>query len=311
MLSLPFPTHAMTPQQIPLLNPAALGAHHFSKWAEWQSSPINHLFHINRLETHSAHIPLPLPPHRKTVHDFLFLTRGSTVRSKGLSEYRAEVNTFFFLPATQITTHLSMSPDIEGYYCHFDIDLLTNGFVQAGVLSQVPFLQFTGNPLVQLPAAAVAPVCHLLDRLEQAEADNAPDVLDFVRAYLLVLFTELKRYANPEEIGTKTAAIRITQLYKEALARHIYQRHTVSAYAELLAVSPNHLNKCVKTVTGKSAQETLDEMVLLEAKALLRQTSLSVSEIAYKLGKEDHSSFSRFFRQKTQQTPKEYKRLGR
>lgn len=300
----------MTPRQIPLLNPAALGAHHFQDWSEWHISAINQVFHINRLETHIAHIPFPLPPHRKTVHDFLFLTKGSTVRSKGLSEYTAEANTFFFLPATQITTHLSMSPDIEGYYCHFDIELLTNGFMQSAVLSQVPFLQFTGNPLVQLPPAAVVPVCHLLQRLEQAEAENAPDVLDLIRAYLLVLFTELKRYASPEETGAKTAAVRITQLYKEALARHIYQKHSVTAYAELLAVSPNHLNKCVKTVTGKSAQETLDDMVLLEAKALLRQTTLSISEIAYKLGKEDHSSFSRFFRLKTSLTPKEYKRTG-
>lgn len=300
----------MTPQSIPLLSPDALASHHFPQWAEWRSSPINQLFHINRLETHLPHLAFPLPPHRKTVHDFVFLTRGTTVRSKGLSEYAVAANTFFFLPATQITTHLSMAPDAEGYYCHFDIELLTNGFVQSSVLGQLPFLQFTGNPLVQLPLAAVATVSQLLQRLEQAEAENAPDVLDLIRAYLLALFTELKRYVDAEDAVAKTAAVRITQLYKEALARHIYHKHSVSAYAELLAVSPNHLNKCVKTVTGKSAQETLDDMVLLEAKALLRQTSLSISEIAYKLGKEDHSSFSRFFRLKTSQTPKEYKRTA-
>lgn len=297
----------MAAKPIPLLNPDALGAHHFSDWSEWQISPINQVFHINRLETHITHIPFPLPPHRKTVHDFLFLTKGSTVRSKGLSEYLIESNTFFFLPATQITTHLRMSPDTEGYYCHFDIELLTKGFVQPGVLAKVPFLQFTGHPLVHLPPTAVGPVRHLLHQLERAEAENPPDALDFVRVYLLALFTELKRYAAPDETGAKTAAVRITQLYKESLAQHIYHRHSVAAYAELLAVSPNHLNKCVKAVTGKSAQETLDEMVLLEAKALLRQTDLSISEIAFKLGKEDHSSFSRFFRLKTQVTPKEYK----
>lgn len=300
----------MHPQQIPLLNPATMATHHFPKWAEWRSSPINQFFHINSLETHLPHIAFPLPPHRKTVHDFLFITKGSTVRSKGLSEYEVRENTFFFLPATQITTHLSMSPDTEGYYCHFDIELMTNGFVQAGVLSQLPFLQFTGHPLVPIPPAEVETVVRLLQRLERAEIENAPDVLDLIRAYLLALFTELKRYAGTGETSAKSAAIRITQLYKEALARHIYQKHSVSVYAELLAVSPNHLNKCVKTVTGKSAQETLDEMVLLEAKALLRQTSLSISEIAYKLGKEDHSSFSRFFRSKTSQTPKEYKQVG-
>ena len=76
----------------------------------------------------------------------------------------------------------------------------------------------------------------------------------------------------------------------------------------MLAVSPNHLNKCVKAATGKSAQELLSEMVLLEARVLLRQTSLTVNEIAWKIGKEDPSDFIRFFKSKTGQTPTEYRK---
>ena len=71
---------------------------------------------------------------------------------------------------------------------------------------------------------------------------------------------------------------------------------------------PNHLNKCVKAATGKSAQDLLSEMVLLEAKVLLRQTSLSVNEIAFKIGKEDTSDFIRFFKSKTNLTPTEYRK---
>ncbi|MDB5267036.1 MAG: helix-turn-helix protein [Hymenobacter sp.] len=297
----------MNPKQIPLLNPAALGVHHFSAWAEWQTSALNNLFHINRLETHVGHIPFPLAPHRKTVHDFVFITKGATKRSKGLDEYEIGDNTFFFLPATQITTHEFMTPDTEGFYCHFDIELLTKGFVHSGVLSQLSFLQFTGNPVVHISPEALGPVVHILRQLERAENINSPESLDLIRVYLLALFTELKPFANPDVQPGKNAAVRITQLYKDALAQHIYEKHSVAAYAELLAVSPNHLNKCVKTVTGKSAQDTLDEMVLLEAKALLKQSTLTISEIAFKLGKEDPSSFSRFFRLKTNSTPKAYK----
>jgi AraC family transcriptional activator of pobA len=300
----------MNTSQIPLLNPAALGVHHFSGWAEWQTSSINNLFHINRLETHIAHIPFPLAPHRKTVHDFVFLTQGATKRSKGLNEHEVGAGTFFFLPATQITTHEFMTPDAQGFYCHFDIELLTKGFVHSGVLSQLPFLQFTGHPVVAVAPPALGPVLHILHQLERAESANLPMSLDLIRVYLLALFTELKPFANAHLPSQQNAAVRITQLYKDALAQHIYEKHSVAAYAQLLAVSPNHLNKCVKTVTGKSAQDTLDEMVLLEAKALLKQSTLTISEIAFKLGKEDPSSFSRFFRLKTNSTPKAYKLLA-
>ncbi|MBC6991994.1 helix-turn-helix domain-containing protein [Hymenobacter sp. BT491] len=297
----------MKSKSIPLFNPADLGRHHFETWDEWQFTALNDVFHINRLETHLEHIPFPLAPHRKTVHDFIFLTQGRTRRSKGLNEYDLGKNTFFFLPATQITTHEFMSPDSTGFFCHFDLDLLTKSFVQPEVIAEIPFLRFTGNPLVHVPEAVMPRVLHLMQQMEEELNAGRPDVLDLARVYLLTLFFELKRYADPSEKTGPNAAARITQQYKNALMQHIYEKHNVSTYAELLAVSPNHLNKCVKATTGRSAQDTLDDMVLLEAKALLKQSELSISEIAFKLGKEDHSNFSRFFKAKTQTTPKEYK----
>jgi AraC family transcriptional activator of pobA len=50
-------------------------------------------------------------------------------------------------------------------------------------------------------------------------------------------------------------------------------------------------------------------MVLMEAKALLRQTSLSISEIAFKIGKEDPSDFARFFKSKAGLTPSQYRAM--
>lgn len=130
---------------------------------------------------------------------------------------------------------------------------------------------------------------------------------------MLALFTELKR-ANQfsESIATDrsdNAALRFTQLYKNALSQFIYEKQTVAEYAELLHISPNHLNKCAKTATGQSARDLLDEMILLEAKVLLAQTDLSVSEIAWQIRKQDPSNFGRFFKTKMGITPKEYREV--
>jgi AraC-like DNA-binding protein len=300
----------MKVDQIPLLTAAGLTAHHFLAVSDWQPEnlPIHDIFHVNRLEQYVDHMQFPLPPHRKTVHDFIFLMGGSTGRSKGLDGFLVEESTFFFLPAYHITTHEFMSPDVTGFYCHFDLDLVFRNFVPPQVLLQFPFLQFTGNPLVHVSAATRAAVLVILGRLEAEYHSDAPDKLDLIRAYLLALFAELKRHVNPAERSVLSAASRILELYKNALTQHIYEMQTVAAYAGHLAVSPNHLNKCVKAITGKSAQSLLDDMLVLEAKTLLKQTDLTISDISYKLGKSDQSSFSRFFRNQTGSTPKEYKR---
>ena len=108
---------------------------------------------------------------------------------------------------------------------------------------------------------------------------------------------------------TNNAASNLTQRYKILLSEQIYNKKTVIEFAEILAVSPNHLHKCVKTTTGKSAHELLEEMRLLEAKVLLKQTSMRIAEVAFKIGGFEPSDFSRFFKSKTGISPKEYRNL--
>lgn len=103
------------------------------------------------------------------------------------------------------------------------------------------------------------------------------------------------------------AAFRITQAYKDALSQHIYQKQHVTDYAHLLGVTPDHLNKCVRLTTGRSAQVPICDMLVLEAKVLLRQTQLTVNEIAYKLSERAPSDFSRFFQPRTTLTPTQYR----
>ena len=105
------------------------------------------------------------------------------------------------------------------------------------------------------------------------------------------------------------AALFISQQYKNLLAKNIYQNQRVTDYAKLLAVTSNHLNKCVKSITGKSAQDLLNEMLLLEAKVLLKQTDLQISEIAFKLKEQNPGDFGRFFKSKTGTTPGKYRQM--
>lgn len=299
---------------VPTLTPDTLGGLVF-KIAGWRSmqGPFYNTFHINRIEDVRQVMKFPMPPHRKTVIDFIFITHGSMIRQKGLTRYEVPANTFFFLPAHQISFDDWMSDDIQGYYCHFDTNLLTKRWQKQDLENEFPFLQFLGHPLVILDNEMLTQILPLINRLYTEYKKKRSDSIDIFRIYLLALFTELKRAPQYGESTTtdqsNNAALRFTQLYKNALSQFIYEKQHVAEYADLLHISPNHLNKCVKTATGQSARDLLDEMILLEAKVLLAQTDLSVSEIAYQIGKQDPSNFGRFFRTKMGITPKEYREV--
>lgn len=82
---------------------------------------------------------------------------------------------------------------------------------------------------------------------------------------------------------------------------------TVQFIAGELHVSPNYLSSLLKSLTGKSTQQHIQDKLIEKAKEKLSATTLSVSEIAYELGFEFPQSFSKLFRTKTHQTPSAYR----
>ena len=249
---------------------------------------------------------LPLPPHQKEVFDFIFLTNGKTVRNKSVESYEFSKNQFFFLHAYQITTMQSMTADACGYYCHFNSDIFYNKLFQKELLLQFPFLHFTGNPIVEIDAKFAAFTIHLLKRLEQEYRSGEKCNPDFVARTLLTLFFEIKPFAQIISSITDNSAYPIDNEYKKLLVNHIHENQKISFYADILAVSPEHLNRSIKSAFGKTTHNYLDEMLLLEAKVLLKQSTFNISEIAYKIGKETPGDFIRFFKSKTGTTPKQY-----
>lgn len=79
--------------------------------------------------------------------------------------------------------------------------------------------------------------------------------------------------------------------------------HNLRFYANKLFVTPQYLSKVVKDVSGKTASQWIAEFVLLEAKALLIHTNLTIQEIAFNIGFADQSSFGKFFKKNTGVSP--------
>ncbi|HEX9152684.1 MAG TPA: hypothetical protein VF842_11405, partial [Flavobacterium sp.] len=193
-----------------------------------------------------------LQPKRITVFNFFFLTKGTSTRSKGLDTYEFGKNAFFFVPANQITTHEFISPDVEGFYCHFNLELLATDYRLKELLNDFPFLEFNSYPLLQIDDNTKKFVIPLLERLLTEYQSDTKCRNSILRTYLIAFFTELKPFVEQSKTVSSNAATAITEQYKKALSEHIYQKQKITDYAELLSISPNHLNKCVKKALGKS-----------------------------------------------------------
>lgn len=295
-------------EKIPVLRPEDLNDFHFKtiKWQPTISKTKHKHYHVNRIENFIGNFSFPLPPHRKTVHDFIYLKKGYSRRSKGLNKYDFWASELFFLPAFQITEHVEMSKDTEGFYLHFDEKLFP--FLPKNYLNDTyRFFQLQSNPVIKISDDSRLYIEQILERLLNLYEDDTKEMnMNLVATYLLAFFEEIKKELPSELKKKKNAYFQITEQFKNALALHIYQKQTVADYAQILNITPNYLNKCVKNSTNRTAQDLLNEMLTLEAKTLLKFSNLQISEIAVKLFDQTPSNFSRFFKSQTGITPKQY-----
>lgn len=110
-----------------------------------------------------------------------------------------------------------------------------------------------------------------------------------------------------EGVGQSTRNQKISNQFASLLHAHYQEEKEVSFYADKLMLTPKTLSDILKKETGRSAKQSLDDYIILEAKSLLKQTGMSIKEIVYWLGYEDPSYFTKLFKSKVGLTPLEYR----
>lgn len=93
------------------------------------------------------------------------------------------------------------------------------------------------------------------------------------------------------------------------LETYYTQERSISFYADRMCLTPKYLSTIIKEVSGKHGMQWIDEYVSLEAKALLRNSTLSVKQVSDQLNFPSQSMFGRFFKKMTGYSPKQYKLL--
>nr|WP_228100167.1 MULTISPECIES: helix-turn-helix domain-containing protein [Parabacteroides] len=92
------------------------------------------------------------------------------------------------------------------------------------------------------------------------------------------------------------------------IMQHYKENREVAFYAKELCITPKYLTTIIKAVSGKSAKDWILEYIILEIKALLRDSSLNIQEIVVKTNFANQSSLGRFFRKHTGMSPSEYRK---
>jgi len=200
-------------------------------------------------------------------------------------------------------------------YCIFSKDF----FQQYGNIDQYPVFHPQGIHIFEITKEQAEKINIIFKKMFIEIQSNYAYKYDVLRnlAFELIHFA-MKLDAQPQlKKQESSAAERIKNLFIELLERQfpidknhgIINFRTASEFAKQLNIHVNHLNKALKETTQKTTTQFISERILQEAKILLKQTDLNVSEISYALGFSEATHFNNFFKKHTRLTPSKFQKL--
>jgi len=249
--------------------------------------------------------------HTLGFHDILLVTRG-----RGSLELDGELHavvpgTVFFSRPGEVRRWRVRG--LDGACLFFTEDFVTEVFRDGRFLEQLAYFA-PARPSARL-ALAPSQRRQFLERFVAmrgeiaALADDTPHAL---RAVLYETLVRLNRWYAARHGGTpRVLAGSLVERFRERVERDFATQHRLGHYARELGVTPGHLNACCRRELRQTAGAIVRHRIALEARRLLRYSDLNAAQVADRLGFDDASYFTRFFRRETGRTPTRFRTAPR
>lgn len=166
-------------------------------------------------------------------------------------------------------------------------------------------------PRACLDLGSKYPVEHIISFIED-ELNHNTDIINRdevirmqIRTLMLLAEREIK---NNNNLRINLSRFEDTRIFNQLTEKHFTEITSVSEYARLMSIPEKRLIRSVQEAMGCHPKEIIKHRRLIEAKRLLAYCSISIKEIAIRLGFSELTNFSKYFRTYTSKTPIEFRR---
>ena len=185
----------------------------------------------------------------------------------------------------------------------------------AKTIKNYGYFDYSVNEALHLSEKEEAIIIGIMQNIEQEYRSNIDNFSQNVMiSQIELLLNYSNRFYNRQFITRRKASDDLLMKLEDLLNDYFDRQNetqsglpTVKYLSENLNVSPNYLSDTLRTLTGQNAQQHIHNKLIEKAKEALSTTSLSVSEIAYRLGFEHPQSFNKLFKNKTQLSPLKFR----
>ena len=245
----------------------------------------------------------PELPHQLKFYNLIFFTHGTGRHFIDFNWLPVKENSLVYLTKEQVNA-FDFSNNLKGFCIIFTEQYFVSCFSKLS--KDFVFRLFNPqlfSPILQIPKQSdfVSYFNLLQKEFNNTASFNYKTIIDSLFVVLVCKAEDLKK---SETLHIKdNLKIKVFQKFISLIETHLPKSRSAVFYARELTITYKHLNEICKVLVHKTAKNVIDDFVVLQAKRNLINSDLKIVEIAYKLGFEDPTNFSKYFKKNTGLTP--------
>lgn len=269
-------------------------------------------FHVHHNEEPIAENPFPYP-FRSNNAGFLILLSGQLKVQVNLEIFIVRKGDIMLFSTYSIVQILEVLEPVRSIGIVFTEEFALKNLLNYEELRVLRFIELNETPVLVLSESSYTAIIEIFFKLynlntEEVHNNNSDKAKIFHYFNLLTLeIMEVYNKYNEQFDRKANKTKEIIHKFLSLLSMYVKEKRNVQFYADKLFITSGHLSKLLKESAGLSAREIIEEAVVMEARNLLMDKSLSLAEISEMLNFADQSFFGKYFKKKMQISPKVFR----
>lgn len=236
----------------------------------------------------------------------IICTKGNTRGKINLKPYATQAPCMIIILPNQILEYEYISDDFEGLCIIMSKRFTESLNIEEGFSA---FMSVRDNPFIPLNENELKSMQGYYSMMKNTiEAKDNPYRLEIAKYLTKAFFYGAGYYFHKLQSNTtKNKNEQFVEKFINLIQAHFKEERGVEFYADKLCLTSKYMSTIIKQTSGKSAGEWIDERVILEVKALLKSTNMTIQQIADELNFPTQSSFGKYFKRLVGVSPKEYR----
>lgn len=247
--------------------------------------------------------------HKTDFYEIIVFTRGNGYLELDQQKVVVTNNTVIFISPFQKRKWFVDKSGISCHFLFFQDSFLSKFFSDKLFTYRLQYFYNKTQPLfIKINKPHLEQLQNMFEEILTEVREFRSDSEHIIRALLYFILNKLNRlYSQSFQLSAETENNITAFEFKQLLQNDIQMNRTVDHYAAKIGVSRVTLNKHIKRQFGITASGMINEFMLFEIKSRILYSGLNISEIARSLNFSEANHLSRYFKNHTGYSPKEFR----